>query len=686
MNVEEPEAMGIEPNKAAALATARAAAQTDVRRVTLVCKNHLDVGFTESAAKVTHDAVNWMLPVAIHQARQLRESQSGDNFVWTTPSWTITEALERHTGASLKSIEKACVDGDIAWHALPFSTHTELMDDELFEFGLSLSLTLDARFGKKTIAAKMTDVPGHTRAIIPLLVHAGVRFLHIGVNHMSAMPDVPGAFRWRDPESKEELVVFYCRGYGSEHRLPGDDAALSFKMVGDNMEVPSLADVRAWLAETRESYPNAAVAFGRMDDYAARLDEHRASLPVVEREIGDSWIHGVGTDPWKVARFRELLRLRKEWLRAGKILKGTPLHVSLSTPLLLVAEHTWGVAVGPHLQDTRHFSNADFNPVRHRGAFRCCEASWQEQRDYLEDAADAVAQEGVSAELAEAWRSIEAARPDTSGCTEIDPTERIALPNLALRFDPDTGAILEGAFHGLPLTDGTRATGLLSYQSISHRQMERFRNQYCGAEHAWAGVDFGKPGATDANTRTAFLFPTLRRMLRRDTPGQTTLLQQLSFASDAVENFGAPAEAWMTISLPHGARVIRWDAQWFGKTTSRLPEALWFSLAPPVPDTTRWRLRKMGRLISPHEVVSRGGRKLHAVEAVVNSDPAAPWSIIPEDSPLVAPGSPLFIDWDDTVPGLEGGWHFNLWNNVWGTNFPLWYGQDARFRFELVQQ
>ena len=324
--------MEIEPNKAAAVAASSSASDESVRRVTLICKNHLDVGFTESAAKVTHDAVNWMLPTAIEQARILREENGGDNFVWTTPSWIITDALERHRGESLKAVEAACAAGDLAWHALPFTTHSELMDEELFEFGLSLSQTLDARFGRKTIAAKMTDVPGHTRGIIPLLARAGVKLLHIGVNHMSSVPDVPEVFRWRDLETLAEVVVIYCRGYGATHRLAGDDAVLSFRMVGDNMEVPSLSDVRAWLAEARATYPNAAVAFGRMDDYAAGLDAR--ALPVIDREIGDTWIHGGGTDPWKVARFREALRLRKEWLRAGKLLKGSPSYFSFSKPLL----------------------------------------------------------------------------------------------------------------------------------------------------------------------------------------------------------------------------------------------------------------------------------------------------------------------------------------------------------------
>ena len=673
--------MEIEPNKAAAVAASSAASDESVRQVTLICKNHLDVGFTESAAKVTHDAVNWMLPTAIGQARILREENGGDNFVWTTPSWIITDALERHRGESLKAVEAACAAGDLAWHALPFTTHSELMDEELFEFGLSLSQTLDARFGRKTIAAKMTDVPGHTRGIIPLLARAGVRLLHIGVNHMSSVPDVPEVFRWRDPETLAEVVVIYCRGYGATHRLAGDEAVLSFRMVGDNMEVPSLADVRAWLAEARATYPNAAVAFGRMDDYAAGLDAH--ALPVVDREIGDTWIHGGGTDPWKVARFREALRLRKEWLRAGKLLKGSPAYFSFSKPLLMIAEHTWGVSIGPHLQDTKNLPNAAFRRVRHRGTFLSCEASWQEQRDYLEDASNAAAGAGLQSELEAAWHAIEPVRPCTAGFVEFDAAAPIALPDLTLQLDPETGAIRSGALQGLPLAGPGQPTGLLRFQSISSSQLDNFRNQYCGAAHAWACVDFGKEGTDATNTRAAFWLPKMEQAFRRDDPGQTTLLLKLSFEAEAVADFGAPAEAWITLRFPSSGHSVQWDVQWFQKTASRLPEALWFTIAPPVPDPSLWRLRKMGRLISPQEVVSRGGRKLHAVESICNTDPAAPWQIRSPDTALVAPGSPDFLNFDDVLPDLAGGWHFNLWNNVWGTNFPMWYGQDARFRFEL---
>lgn len=50
------------------------------------------------------------------------------------------------------------------------------MSRDLFRFGPSLSGELDRRFDKRTIAAKMTDVPGHTRSIIFILA-TGQRFM-----------------------------------------------------------------------------------------------------------------------------------------------------------------------------------------------------------------------------------------------------------------------------------------------------------------------------------------------------------------------------------------------------------------------------------------------------------------------------------------------------------------------------
>lgn len=57
--------------------------------------------------------------------------------------------------------------------------------------------------------------------------------------------------------------------------------------------------------------------------------------------------------------------------------------------------------------------------------------------------------------------------------------------------------------------------------------------------------------------------------------------------------------------------------------------------------------------------------------------------IEPLDSALFAPGEPSLLDFNNRQPPVGKGMHFNLHNNIWSTSFPLWYEEDARFRFNL---
>ena len=56
------------------------------------------------------------------------------------------------------------------------------------------------------------------------------------------------------------------------------------------------------------------------------------------------------------------------------------------------------------------------------------------------------------------------------------------------------------------------------------------------------------------------------------------------------------------------------------------------------------------------------------------------------DAALVAPGEPSLLNFNSDLPRLAKGAHFNLYNNVWGTNFPMWYEDDAQFRFVLRER
>ncbi len=95
----------------------------------------------------------------------------------------------------------------------------------------------------------------------------------------------------------------------------------------------------------------------------------------------------------------------------------------------------------------------------------------------------------------------------------------------------------------------------------------------------------------------------------------------------------------------------------------------------------------MGLPVSPLRVVKDGNRNLHALGRGVSYQGADGSAFIETvDSALAASGQKRLLQFDNSFASLDKGWHFNLHNNIWGTNFPMWYGEDAVFRFRLNLQ
>jgi len=80
-------------------------------------------------------------------------------------------------------------------------------------------------------------------------------------------------------------------------------------------------------------------------------------------------------------------------------------------------------------------------------------------------------------------------------------------------------------------------------------------------------------------------------------------------------------------------------------------------------------------------------RKLHGVGSGLYYDGSDGRSVIETlDAPLVCSGERLLLQFDNTSAPLDGGFHFNLHNNVWGTNFMMWFEDDMKYRFRLTLQ
>lgn len=662
-------------------------AASGVETVHTIFKTHFDLGFTDLARNVVDVYFEDYIPRALQTAQALREAGAAQRFIWTTGSWLIYEYLEKAAEPARRRMERAIERGDIVWHGLPFTTHSELMDVSLFRAGLKLAQDLDQRFGKRTVAAKMTDVPGHTRGIVPLLAEAGIHFLHIGVNTASTMPTVPPVFLWRDPGGAE-LIVMYQHSYGGPMTVPGLSEAITFAHTLDNRGPQTAEQVVQLFAEIEAEFPDATVKASTLDAFAAALLPVKDQLPVVTAEIGDTWIHGVGSDPRKVARFRALSRLRSDWVARSLQAPEQAALEAFTRHILPVPEHTWGMDVKIHLADKENYSRTRFDAAGQQHNFRTMAGSWAEQRGYIDEALAALRDTALATEAHRTLQEIEPRKPEKGEYERVpDPSRTFETAAFEIAFHPATGAVqgLRQKSDGYQWATSERQLGYLRYQTFSHEDYDRFLDQYLIIRPEWALADFSKPGLDGAGCERGWWQPSLRALFhRRDDDGGDHFLLDLAFPDVCNGEYGAPDSAFISISAPAGEPTLTFDLQWFDKPANRQPEAFWFSFSPVAPDVEAWTLEKLGQHVSPLDVVHGGGRGLHAVgSGAVYDDGRHRLAIETLDAPLVAPGEPSLLDFNSRQPPLEKGMHFNLFNNVWGTNFPQWDGEDARFRFVL---
>ncbi len=380
----------------------------------------------------------------------------------------------------------------------------------------------------------MTDVPGHTIALVPLLAEAGVELLHIGVNPASAVPDVPPAFRWHC--GSDEVTVLYDGSYGGCRELPGGEA-LAFGHTGDNHGPQTDEQVAQQYTALRERFPGATVRAARLDDALPCLRAARAGLPVVEDEIGDSWIHGVGSDPHKTRRFRALARWRSAAIAANPSLASRPDLLRCSDDLLLVAKHTWG-------RDLKRWRTSDgwktafawiepsytpaaFHAERAQGTYTHLEASWREQRTYLDQA---VARLGSST-LHTAATNAQAEEVEESG--PWIPGTQAEYAGCSAAFDPATGGLSHLSVAGRDWVGAGRPLGTLLHQLHGEAEYQAFIRWYNpdlpGNGH-WSVADFTKPGMGEIQPESRNCLPRILRLLRSADGG--ALRAEFTFADD----------------------------------------------------------------------------------------------------------------------------------------------------------
>ena len=265
-----------------------------------------------------------------------------------------------------------------------------------------------------------------------------------------------------------------------------------------------------------------------------------------------------------------------------------------------------------------------------------------------------------------------------------DPAESFETQHFRVSFDPATGGIrsLRPRAASRDWAGPQNVLGRFAYQTFSAADYDRYLDQYLTQRPDWALGDFGKPGLDRSSAVSATREAVLKTLRREQSDEGDRFTSELAVPGAA--ETGCPQRILFETFLPAARPEVVLSLRCTGKAASRLPEALWFSFVPRISSDTFVEMDKMGRPVSPMDVIRNGNRNLHGVKQGLSwREGRNELQLDSLDAFLVAPGRRTLLVFDNQQPEIADGMHFCLMNNVWGTNFSMWFEDDMQYRFTL---
>ena len=193
------------------------------RTIHLLHHSHVDIGYTNIQDSVKQ--IQWRnLESAIRLAEESHGFPEGSRFKWNSEvMWAIESYLREKDTEKAKALKNAISKGWIEPDAFYANELTELCTSEEL-----IQLTSDARriaceCGIKLRSAMITDIPGWSWGIVPVLAQSGVKYLSLGTNSgdrigstIKEWGDRP--FYWVSPSGEEKILCWiHEKGYSFFH-------------------------------------------------------------------------------------------------------------------------------------------------------------------------------------------------------------------------------------------------------------------------------------------------------------------------------------------------------------------------------------------------------------------------------------------------------------------------------------
>lgn len=693
----------------------------NITKVYLISSCHLDLGFANSLVNIVNEYFDKHFPNAISISNILRK-MGKERLVFTTHSYLvwlylncpITSGLHCPSESDIDKFIEAVKNGDIVWHAFPFNAQPEVYDRSMVDFGFRLTRDISEKLGFIPNTMSQRDVPGLTRSIIPIMNSNGIKAITVGVNTACMPPAVPTAFNWIDKISNTSiLAMWHPHGYGGQNGVgldstvivDGMSSALAFAIRVDNSGPPSALEVLRNYEKLHSLFPNAEIVASSYNEFVNDLEANSDLLEEYTEEIGDTWIHGVASDPWRTIQFREIIRTRADCFASGSCNLLDERIYNFSAILLKYGEHTWGKDVKTFLHDFKNWNNSLFHPLMYTASnYLDIANSWIEQRDWsikyaleaLEDHPLRKVIETKNEELKFNGRISLSDYKKEQNCTDFTHGK------ISFKFDEQLMCIsslqdLRG--------DSVREFGgfsyplaLLQYNAYTQDDYEYFLKHYLlDPRQSYAYLDLGKPGLNHTKHISIGAAPIACWSKVDPITKIASLIIEGTYIKDNVFiDYGASERIWLEVSLPEVVDPsldvpIDITVYVVNKTPTRIPESLslYFRFNDELLDVKRMLISKLGEYVSVLDVIKNGSKHVHASDEGIKFGGSVPLSVKAWDTNVVSTlGTILFPGVaEDAAVGNE--FSFNMFNNLWGTNYIMWYpflpgDESSKYRFTIT--
>ena len=338
--------------------------------------SHNDIGYTHVQTEV--ERKQWQyLDEAVGLARRTADYPSGARFKWNAEvMWAVDSYLKQATPEKKQEFIDAARRGWIGLDALYGNELTALCRPEgLFRL-TDCARRVASEYDLTINSAMISDVPGYTWGIVPILAHSGVKYFSIGPNHIHRIGytladwgDRP--FYWVSP-SGQEKVLCWMAGHAYSWFHPGlmgsiknvkpqaffgyldqlaaadyayDMVQIRYSIAGDNG--PPDPDLPEFAKQWNEKYawPKVTIATTGelMREFERRYGE---KLPEVRGDFTPYWEDGAASSARETALTRNasdrLVQAEALWAMLDSAGYPDAEFYAAWRDVMLYNEHTWG--------------------------------------------------------------------------------------------------------------------------------------------------------------------------------------------------------------------------------------------------------------------------------------------------------------------------------------------------------